>query len=408
MTLKASNYPTTRPTLNLDFAKSKQLDPRITFSRSSTGTYVDANGVIQNAATDTARFDHNPATGESLGLLVEEARTNLYTYSEQFDNAAWTKSSASTTANNAVAPDGNTAADLLKEDSTNNTHFAYQTPSFTASTAYAVSVFAKPAGRTRLAVGGNSNLGGGLSTGIIFDLTGSGSVVVGGTGTANIQAYPNGWYRITYSWTSLSTGSFLLGFYLVSGTSTSYTGDNASGVNLWGAQLEAKAFPTSYIPTTIATVTRSADVAQMTGTNFSSWYNQNEGTVLASVRPYVIGNLSVWTISDGTIAERMLAYSGSVFNFYVDDNSSNQVNIGGYSFTANSLNTPAAAYKLNDFAYTRNGAAITTDTTGTLPTPNRLQIMAGYIGGEIQSGTIFRLAYWPTRLSDATLQTITQ
>ena len=88
MTIKAL-YPTVRPTLNLDFAKTKVLDPRITYTRASTATFVGSNGLIQTAASGAARFDHNPTTGESLGLLVEEARTNRVTYSEQFDNAGW-------------------------------------------------------------------------------------------------------------------------------------------------------------------------------------------------------------------------------------------------------------------------------------------------------------------------------
>jgi hypothetical protein len=70
MTIKAL-YPTVRPTLNLDFAKTKTLDPRVTFTRASTATFVGANGLIQTAASGAARFDHNPTTGESLGLLVE-------------------------------------------------------------------------------------------------------------------------------------------------------------------------------------------------------------------------------------------------------------------------------------------------------------------------------------------------
>ena len=83
-------YPTIRPRLILDFAKSKQLDPRITFSRSSTGTYVDG-GVVKSAANNVARF-------EGDGFLIEEARTNNLTYSEQFDNAGWTKARTTITA----------------------------------------------------------------------------------------------------------------------------------------------------------------------------------------------------------------------------------------------------------------------------------------------------------------------
>ena len=75
-------FPDTRPTLDLNFAATKRLDPRITYSRASTGTFVGSNGLIQSAAVNQARFEHNPLTGESLGLLVEDARTNLVRYSQ--------------------------------------------------------------------------------------------------------------------------------------------------------------------------------------------------------------------------------------------------------------------------------------------------------------------------------------
>jgi hypothetical protein len=71
-----NNFPSVRPTLDLDFANSKTLDPRIEFTRASGGSYVGADGLIKYAGVNEARFDHDPVTGESLGLLVEEARTN--------------------------------------------------------------------------------------------------------------------------------------------------------------------------------------------------------------------------------------------------------------------------------------------------------------------------------------------
>ena len=77
------NYPDVRPTLDLNFARVKTLDPRITFTRSSGGSYVGADGLIKYAGVNEARFDHDPATGESLGFLVETTRTNLLSWSEE-------------------------------------------------------------------------------------------------------------------------------------------------------------------------------------------------------------------------------------------------------------------------------------------------------------------------------------
>ena len=103
-----SNYPTVRPSLTLDFQKSKQLDPRISFSRSSTATYVEG-GVVKTADEHQARF-------EEEGLLIEESRTNLQPYSQEFDNAAWSKVGSSITANSVAAPDGTMTADTLTGD----------------------------------------------------------------------------------------------------------------------------------------------------------------------------------------------------------------------------------------------------------------------------------------------------
>ena len=107
----ATGLPTIRPSLNLDFANTKYLDSRVTFSRTSTATYYDQYGTLQTAAMGEARFDYDPATGEAKGLLIEEQRTNLLTYSEQFDNAAWIKTRLSVDANNTTAPDGTLTAD---------------------------------------------------------------------------------------------------------------------------------------------------------------------------------------------------------------------------------------------------------------------------------------------------------
>ena len=99
------NFPEVSPSLTLDFANSRRLDPRITFTRSSTATYVGSNGLIKTAPVDEARFDHDPETLESLGLLIEESRTNLISYSQDFTNALWQ------TANNRATCDATTGID---------------------------------------------------------------------------------------------------------------------------------------------------------------------------------------------------------------------------------------------------------------------------------------------------------
>lgn len=253
MTIKAL-YPTVRPTLNLDFAKTKALDPRVTFSRASTATFTGANGLIQSAASNAARFDHNPATGESLGLLVEEARTNLLTYSQQFQS--WTQyNSPIITQNATTAPDGSITG--AKIASVNGGFSAIDGINGTNAT---LTVFAKAA-EFRYLVFTTFDYGGAA----IFDLQ-SGVVALNSwhptinPGAATITALPNGWYRCclastirvrigaTNTWTPSGYG------FIFS------NGNGTSGIYIWGAQLEAGSFPTSYIPTP-ATFTGRASTA---------------------------------------------------------------------------------------------------------------------------------------------------
>jgi hypothetical protein len=180
-------------------------------------------------------------------------------------------------------------------------------------------------------------------------------------------------------------------------------------------QLEAGAFPTSYIPTTTAAATRAADVAVMTGANFSNWYNQNEGTVyVSSARPLLIpsGSFSnLWSISDNTASERYLAYNTGTtqaMDVAVTDGGVAQATLlTTGAISANSAINLAVAYKANDFAATRNGAAPATDTSGTLPTVDRMYIGANHNGAGQWNGWVSRVSYFPRRLSNSELQGIT-
>ena len=130
-----------------------------------------------------------------------------------------------------------------------------------------------------------------LQTGTISNYT-TGSGTVNNSFISNIG---NGWYRCI----AIGTASAVTGVYFnISNTATqlAYSGDGTSGIYLWGAQLEAGSFATSYIPTVASQVTRAADVAVMTGTNFSSWYNQSEGTILSQGISNSLVNSTYWSL----------------------------------------------------------------------------------------------------------------
>ncbi len=393
------------------------LDPRITFTRASTATAWGPTGVLQTVSNDQPRFDHNPVTGESLGLLIEEQRTNLLTYSED-GQTAWTlKSNTSIGTNVAAAPDGNSTADSIIESTANGGHYIERNITQAANTPLSYTIFVKKNGRSDvwLNLYGNSyadSLRGSynLDTGV----TGTS---VGGTGsgaTASMQSVGNGWYRLTLSGTpSTSAVTDLKVRLSIINGSTTYTGDGASGFFLWGAQLEAGSFATSYIPTVAAQVTRSADAASMTGTNFSSWYRQDAGTIFGE---YVgVNNISGGTrrlveISNGTAGDRFVAGYGATNSsrFLVVVSNVTQADVSP-AVTQGSLVRFAGAYAANDFQAAANTALGTADTSGTVPTVSQMNIGASalFAPGTDLNGHIRRLAYYPARLSNTQLQALT-
>ena len=236
-------------------------------SRSTTATYLDSSGVIQTAAINTARdpayaYDQNGDLQE-IGLLLENSSTNLLRYSEAIDNAAWAKSRASISADATNAPDGNATADKLIEDSTAaNTHVVTQSISWTTGTTYTFSCYFKADTRTEVELL-FSGTAFGTTKGRSFDLSNGASFEGDSPSTIRygIEAAGNGWYRcyITDTTTANATASAAI-FLSKDGTRT-YDGDGASGLFIWGVQVEAQQYATSYIPTTSAAVTRAADVA---------------------------------------------------------------------------------------------------------------------------------------------------
>ena len=408
MTIKTL-YPNVRPTLDLAFAATKALDPRITFTRASTGTYVGSNGTLRTAGINEARFDHSPLTLESLGLLVEEARTNLLLQSQDF-TTSWSQTNVTITPNTTISPDGSTNADTLAINViAANTSQTTQT--FTAGSTITVSVFAKKntSNFIRFELGSLCSCWFNLDTGVTAsNNAGSGSVLFS---AKSIQSFGGGWYRcsLTVTTTTITT----LGVSIFATNADNTTSSIGSSAFLWGAQTEVGAFPTSYIPTTSATVTRAADVASITGSNFSSWYNQTEGTVFAEYKRLVNNTGRILTFNDTTSSEQIRIAASLSTNIRPDwqvlDNSVVQANVlGTVEVAVGAAGKTAGTYKLNDFQQATNSTLGTADTTGTLPTPTVLNIGANESGSNsMLNGTIKRLTYWPWRLSNATLQALT-
>ena len=226
---------------------------------------------LQSAASGVARFDNNPTTGESLGLLIEESRTNLLTYSSDYTNAVWTKTNTTITSAANVAPDGTQTAQKVVESTSSSGHELYEAVTLVSGNSYTWSGYFKAAGRNWVAflaqdASGNTTY---------FDLQ-NGVVGTNASGnTASITSVGNGWYRCTLTRTVSGTSGYWHILTASANNTVTYTGDGFSGYFVWGAQVELGAFATSYIPTVASQVTRAADAASMTGTNFSTWCNSS-------------------------------------------------------------------------------------------------------------------------------------
>lgn len=375
--------------LDLAFATDKTLTarrgPTPTFTRASTATFVGSDGLIQSAAVNTPRFDHNPVTLACKGLLIEESRTNLLTQSESWQTgSSFTGPITPSISNNTTtSPDGLLTADTLSgsngtlaDGSVNST---WRLPNISSSTTYTFSIYIKSLGvatKVEIRIRDNS------------------------TGTS-VQTLDT---NITSDWKRISVTA------TTGGTTTSIRCiiQNTDGpIAIYGAQLEAGSFPTSYIPTTTAALTRSADVCSITGGDFTSLYNATEGTILANASTPASGDRTVLSTDDNTANEMTrLRTEGTNPFFKVTDGGSDVVAIDAGTVTANTTFKLAAAYEINNFAASINGGAVVADTSGTIPTVDRMRIGAGQ-GGNTMCGHIARIQYFRKRLPDAKLQSLT-
>ena len=406
--LRASTTLSTRsggaaaPAISLDFLAGAPLDSRITFTRASTATFVGSNGLIQSAAIDAPRFDYDPTTLAAEGLLIEEQRTNLLAYSDQFNNAAWDKTNVTVTANATTSPDGTANADAVFETTTTGFHsvnsFATIVVALSGQT-YTASFYIKANGRTKGFMSVVS--GGGFVT---FDITAK-TITFGGNGTnetviaQTITESSNGWFRLTMtsSFSGAANVKPTLGLSNDAGNS-SYTGDVSKGVFLYGAQLEAGSFPTSYIPTGITQVTRSADVATITGTNFSSWFNATQGTfIFAGDSAYGSGGFIGSTPTTGAIL-----YANA--NASRTSNGTNVITTAN-TYANNAVFNTALGYSASGRSLVLNGGTIATDAN-LIQTPTAITL-GGAFGGNYLNGHARAISFYNTRLSNATLQALT-
>jgi len=345
-------------------------------------------------------------------LLLEPQRTNIALYSEQFDNAVWTKSNATITANQVVSPDGYTNAEFIVPANGVDGVITQGAFSFTSGTSYTLSVYGKKEDFNFLllafpsaAFPTNNRVG-------LFDLNAGtvASATQSGTG-AVITNVGNGWYRCSISIAANATNSGNIVIAARSSNNLTSLGNGTDGIYIWGAQLEAGAYATSYIPTLGAAVTRLADSASKTG--ISSLIGQTEGTMFVEVNLTSIKPGTFLSISEGTTANRVdFGVSAANLFFIVRISAtesastvqtvSGTVVVGRYKI--------AVGYKSGNTIFYINGVQSLPQITDTFTFVNALtKLSVGNARNDTaQMGDgVTQAALFPTRLTNAQLAELT-
>lgn len=414
--------------INWQFHKAPGLiDPRASFARGSVGRTTNRIGLLATKPANAARFRFNPSTGLSEGLLVEPQRTNLLLRSEELSNAAWTAASLTVTANSTTAPDGTTTADTLAATGAGGN--LSQAITIAAGRGIAFSKYLKANassfGLLTLSDGTNSVTAWfNLASGAV------GTASAGGTsgGTALqysqhwIEPAGNGWYRCSLEVTS--SVATTIGCAVSPAASNGAAAANTDSIYAWGAQAEAEATytnATSYIPTTSATVTRSAD--NLTLSVSSATFRGDAGTMVFEwlQRPIPVATGGSSIVIGG-------AGNSSGFTDYVYLSRTGASSLGlAYTVASTPVGvmnrtcafTPGVIYRAGfswqtgRLAYCIDGGAIVASTTNVVPHTNIARIGVGMSpwsssSTSVVSNVIHRaFIYAPMNVSDATLQALT-
>lgn len=390
------------PSLVLDFS-SGVLSPLVSISRLlNTATAVDSSGLVKVVNANLPRFDYDPVSLENKGLLIEESRTNLILYSEEFQNFPWVVSDSSVSANVLISPSGAVNADKLTENSATTTHFIYTTLALQIAGSYSISIYVKAAGRTKFRIQQTAT----TPYAVLVDLTAKTVTTVVGGATGTISDAGNGWFLCTMSFTSVVSIAFNIVIYLAnSAGSISYAGDGTSGLYLWGAQLEAGSFPTSYIPTTNLVSIRNADVATITGSNFTSFWNASSGSALVVAKQKSTSGISPVVQFDDNTANCIISLRGNTTNpeLYVR-NTTDQAQIDAGTIAANTTYRLAASWGENNCGASINSGSVVLDGVATIPAVTQARIGsngANYLNGYIQS-----VEYYNNRVQNSLLQIV--
>jgi hypothetical protein len=329
-------------------------------------------------------------------LLLEPQRTNLAQYSEQFNNAAWNKDPATTTitANNAVSPDGYTNADLFGSSSPSAEAGVYQTIlGLTPAATYYISAYVKLGTATNVCITVNNTV--------------AWNTVGGQSFSAANGLNTNTWTRVGFTFTAPAGAN--INYHIGQHQQTGVNPQSLGTFLVWGAQVEAGAYATSYIPTLGTSVTRVADAASKTG--ISSLIGQTEGTLFFECsNKALLVNARYFSVSDGTGSNRIDIYQADATNLgiFVGTGGAAQVNVTNVTLPASGAFKFALAYANNDYVWYVNGTQIGTDTSASVPaTSAALLGVAADLTASAGNSPFSQALLFKTRLTNAQLAELT-
>ena len=381
------------PRITLDFTTAS-LDARVTLTRAlNTATVINSSGQIAPINANLPRFDYTLGTGGACrGLLIEETRSNLFLNSVLAGAVAGSPGTAPTSWIIQFGTGATTAlvtsiygtldsAQAIRFSGTSIRMMYAQTLNVTAGQQYAFSAYLE-------AVSGN---------------TGDFMTVTNGTATVAMNTTvtsPQTAGRYTVLFTASTTGTCTARI----GVGTTGATSGAVSATFSRPQVEAGSFSTSYIPTTTTALTRNADVATMTGTNFSSWYNAGAGGVVARVLPSTVSGTRPALQFDDATANEVITLRGITTNpeLVIVDGGSPQAQIDAGTIAANTAYNLGAAWNTNDCAAAVNGNAAVTDNSATIPTVTQARL--GSDGSNYLNGWLQNLRYWPQRIINTEVQ----
>lgn len=365
-------------------------DGDFTVSSDADATRVNKDGLVETTVADQARLNYDPSSPQDPHLLLEPTRTNNLLRSEEFDNPAWTKFSAGTgiapvvTANYTTSPDGSNNADRVIFDKGSGTG-------------------GSDLSQMRQIV---TDVGQGISSVYIKSNTNDNYTMgIDPVGNATLITVTPEWQRFTYSETT--NDRLAIG---LRGSQTS----NYADVSVWGAQMEAGDYPTSYIPTVGSAVTRTADNAQIASGAGDIIGSQNEGTLFIDLEiPYDTTSSDYFQlcISDQATTDNrvLINFRSQKADFQVFSGGSG-VGFCDTPVTKNTRLKIAGSYKTNEFILFKNGTlADTIDTLGTVNFTTQMETIrfADFGNGLKFQAKVHQMMFFQEALTQDELQTLT-